>query len=341
MRMFRESKSEEKKSPSSQTAGLFATVPSLKDIMIDRLIEQLGGIAELNKQVVRDPRLWGAINERLTQHFLLLVVQGKQGQVEAMLKVNPALILFARGDVTDYSGQTFKNISAWEYVLWAYDSHMYRMLFNYIPKEQRPLALQQLIDLETNGIAYTLSEKVMNAEREAEETRETIIREAHYDFSPLIDALQTYVTNVERWSFEECVEHWRKKVGGAQCMVPVHVGNEYCYPDRSFDPIPRFNEKNLPRRHNFYNYVSGADESWFPLSPAGLGTNFAIMRGCMRAVAGACWRVGRQWACNDLAAITALREVRQSDLIQLKEQLQNPAPESAPSTSKTLRSKNP
>jgi hypothetical protein len=265
----------------------------------------------------------------LLQH----VVRREQAQAEAFVKKNLDLI-FAKEDVIDYSGRRFKNISAWEYALWAYDRHMWTMLLKYIPKDQIPLALEQLNNLEENGITYTISETVTDPESKAEQTRERTITEPHYDFA-LIVALQMYVNNYEQWSYGQCVEYWCKKVGGAERLVPVYVANYYCDRNHSFDPVPKFNEDELPRTLEFYNYLSKSTVSWFPFSSSsGLGFDFAIGRGGARARGGVASGPGAAW--RDLAAVTTLYKVRQSEFTQLKQQLQNPAFESDRSPSKCL-----
>lgn len=138
-----------------------------------------------------------------------------------------------------------------------------------------------------------------------------------FDFHSLVTALDTYVTNYDKWSYHEQDMAWMS-VGKAQRDVPAHYAHEYCRPDRSFDPLPEFNEETLPRSLTFNNYVT-ATSSWFPLasSSAGLGFDFAVIRagddaalatGSLRA------RGTRRWAAGDLAAITRLDEVRTVDL---------------------------
>lgn len=101
-----------------------------------------------------------------------------------------------------------------------------------------------------------------------------------FDFHSLITALDIYVTNFDKWNYHQQEEAWMK-VGKAQRDVPAHVAHEYCRPDRSFDPLPSFNEENLPRILAFDNYTGTADKSWFPLasSSSGLGFVFAFIRG--------------------------------------------------------------
>lgn len=136
------------------------------------------------------------------------------------------------------------------------------------------------------------------------------------------------------------------KVGQAQRDVPAHIAHEYCRPDRSFNPLPSFNEENLPRILAVVNYSGTADKSWFPLasSSSGLGFDFALIRN-RRAPAGR--RITRPWQlfgkghdyeedaercvrsrCTrvDLEAIRHLDEVRINDLTQSRENIVNQHP---------------
>jgi hypothetical protein len=82
--------------------------------------------------------------------LLTHVARGEQDQAEAMLKENPNLLLH-QGNVTDYSGRKFYNITAFQYALWAYDRHMWNMLLKYFPGnkiEEKDHALEQLQKLE-------------------------------------------------------------------------------------------------------------------------------------------------------------------------------------------------
>jgi len=76
-----------------------------------------------------------------------------------------------------------------------------------------------------------------------------------FDFKSLITALDTYVTNYDRWNYNQQEEAWLN-VGKAQRDVPAHIAHEYCRGDRSFDPRPEFNEETLPRCFTFDNYVT-------------------------------------------------------------------------------------
>ena len=99
-----------------------------------------------------------------------------------------------------------------------------------------------------------------------------------FDFKSLITALDTYVTNYDRWDYHQRDEAWLN-VGKAQREVPAHIAHEYCRGDRSFDPRPEFNEETLPRSFTFDNYITNV-KSWFPLasSSSGLGFDFGLLR---------------------------------------------------------------
>ena len=160
---------------------------------------------------------------------------------------------------------------------------------------------------------------------------EKLSNQLQFDFHSLITALDTYVTNFDKWDYHQREEAWMK-VGKAQRDVPVHVAHEYCRPDRAFDPLPSFTEEALPRVLTFYNYVTNI-KSWFPLSPSsGLGFDFALTRGHdgTRSLPGrgAHWEAGgglRLMARLDLVAVHHLDEVRIADLTQSRENLSRPA----------------
>ena len=163
---------------------------------------------------------------------------------------------------------------------------------------------------------------------------EKLSNKLKFDFHSLITALDTYVTNFDKWNDHQQQEAWMK-VGKAQRDVPVHVAHEYCRPDRSFDPRPSFTEEALPRLLTFYNDFSSI-KSWFPHSSpsSNLGFDFALTRagmpqGAVNAVAmyrGTCYAGVLAIAHDvDLAAVRHLDEVRIADLTQSRENLSRPA----------------
>jgi hypothetical protein len=153
-----------------------------------------------------------------------------------------------------------------------------------------------------------------------------ISEKLQFDFHSLITALDTYVTDHDKWSYHEREVAWMS-VGKAQRDVPAHIAHEYCRPGRSFDPLPSFNEEALPRVLAFDNYVMN-NKSWFPLSSSssGLGFEFAFIRATRAwwgrrdgvvVVSAGCVASG----LLDLAAVRHLDEVRIADLTQSRENL--------------------
>jgi hypothetical protein len=188
------------------------------------------------------------LTSRATQKFLLHVARGEQDQAEVMLKGNPQLLL-RKGDVTDHSGRTFHNITAFQYALWAYDRHMWNMLLKYFPRNTDE-ALTQLNELEATGVGYQLNDSKTGR-----------IRESHYDWRLLVE-LDNYDHGTR-----EFVER-DKKIVSAQQLVPAHIANEYCHPYRSFlsengKGVARFDENYLPR--SFALKAGPSLSHWFPL----------------------------------------------------------------------------
>ncbi|WP_133130904.1 F-box protein [Legionella yabuuchiae] len=262
--------------------------------------------------------------KRLLDKFLQRVAYGEQDKVEALFtevyrdnegKKQEALL--HQGRFTDYSGRTF-NCSAYEYAYWAKDTYMCRMLERYMDDATKASMLERVNEIEHTGLSYTQDG--------------TAYCTPHFDFTPLIQALQSYVDNYEEWYAANNTGAIRTAwldVGKAQRNVPAHVAQEYCRRDRSFDPRPEFNEATLPRVLTFYSWVTGRDHhSWFPLtaSNSSLGFDFALIRGeGMRARSVAPTHVGGGIAIPDLEAIIRLNEVRTIELTQSREHLNPPA----------------
>ena len=150
---------------------------------------------------------------------------------------------------------------------------------------------------------------------------------------PLLQALQDYVTGYAAWDTAQNYDAMRAAwmvVGLAQRDLPVHVINEYCRPDRSFHPLPAFNEDQLPRILTYYNFSTGGIVPLFPLvvdSPrAVLGVDLAISRSVAHEGRGR-GVLARVHAGLDLAAVSRLDEVRTRDLTQSRENLRLIEPE--------------
>lgn len=262
----------------------------------------------------------------LHDKFLECVAYGQQDKAERLLshvfQGQPAKTqgaLLHQGTLTTYAGETF-NCSAYEYAYWAKDTHMCRMLERYMNDETKAQMLIRINTIESEGLAFQQN----GAEH----------RSAHFDFTPLKAAYQRYLDgyngwyNARNWAAMDAA--WLE-VGKAQSDVPAHVAQEYCHPDRAFDPLPSFNVDRedipvdtLPRRLTFYNWNTSSNNSWFPLaaSNSGLGFDFAIIRGSLPLSFA---RLADGRGAVDLAAIARLDEVRTVDLTLSREHLNPPA----------------
>jgi hypothetical protein len=185
--------------------------------------------------------------------FLNLVVEGEQDQAEAMLRQTPELAL-CPGIVTDLSGRIFDNITGFQYAAWALDSHMWRMIRKYLPNAA---AREQVKGLKTGLWVAQHGESA--------------------SWQNLIDALDGVIKLCNQNEYNAADVKWRRDVGDAQLLLPVHVVNQYCHPKRSFYPCPDFNDQSpLPRSRE-------TDEGeWFTCTYNGgkLGKNcFASVRG--------------------------------------------------------------
>jgi hypothetical protein len=157
------------------------------------------------------------------------IVWGRQDEAEAMLKINKELA-FASGDITDHAKRTFKNITGFQYAVWALDWKMWTMLLSYLPSDKA-------------------------AEQARGFTEGSWVKE-HGEYAAwkkLTDALQTYIDNYSKWDSGKCNKYWVGEVGGAQFYLPIHVLQEYNNPSRPFEPCPNFStnytlDRNLPGR---------------------------------------------------------------------------------------------
>lgn len=161
-----------------------------------------------------------ASNEKEVEEFLRLVAEGEQDKAEAMLKKNPTLALIS-GNVTDLSKRTFKDITAFQYAVWALDWHMWEMIRKYLPDEA---AKEQAEGFETGD--WIKSHGI----------------HAQYLLDNLVKALQNTIDLYGAKKFPECNNTWVNQAGGAQLLLPAHVINEYCHPTRSFYPLPNFRD---------------------------------------------------------------------------------------------------
>jgi hypothetical protein len=249
------------------------------------------------------------------RQFLHDVSKGKQQEADIFLSKNTEMaqtMLQTPGLFTDYSGRTF-NCTAYEYAYWAKDTHMRHMLEQYMDEETKAILSARIEEIER------IDPKTGNAEGLVYQQRGKIHRSAHFDFTPLKQALVHFNEGAKQWFFStnglnSLHNAWRD-IGKAQRDVPAHVAQEYCRLNRSFVPLPQFKEADLPRDLIFYNEKTGQMDSWFPLisSQEGLGYNFAITRG--QGNCKGCEFEGGVGSAQDLAALIRLDEVRTEELV--------------------------
>lgn len=184
--------------------------PKLSLLDLARLARTSKGTKDLFEIPLMDAKL---------TRLLELVAFGEQDQAETIVKLDPALLLM-KGKVTDGSGRTFKNITVFQYAVWALDWHMWTMLLKYLTKEE---AGQQL---------------------SAWEKQASHPHGKHANWQGLIDAYTTYYISLvtenraSDWGLTRSV--WIQQIGKAQLLLPAHVVNEYCHGSRAFSPLPDF-----------------------------------------------------------------------------------------------------
>ena len=242
--------------------------------------------------------------------LLHYVVRGEHEQVKSILKKEINLIV-QRGSVTDCSGAAFDNISAFEYVSWALDKHMWAAMIACIPQDEEGKKVfarlyAQYNKVNTDGVTYRLNGKT--------------ITEKHFDFeNTIIKELQTQVDSINApgaKNWEAIDKQWREGVGGAQKRLPMHIVDEYCS-NEPFYPVPKFISQPKSSKQ-FYHWVTDKNENWFSVDSK-LSVDFAIYKGVNRRASPG---VRAAWRC-DLDAMTALCKVRTNDFIDLKSQLED------------------
>jgi len=122
-------------------------------------------------------------SQELTK-FLRHVGFGEQNEAESMLKSNPNLATLQRG-LTDCADRYFKNITGFQYAIWALDYHMWTMIKKYLNIENMRA---QVAELNTGSWIRTHGSQI--------------------NLSPLIEALDVYVKNYENWDRTKRKNHW-------------------------------------------------------------------------------------------------------------------------------------
>lgn len=219
----------------------------------------------------------------------------------------------------------FNNHSSPKSLLEITDTHHIKALQSIMDRKDRPL--------EQDKLQITNQEDVLRVIENVSGSRH-IFKEEHYDFTPLTSALEEYVSNYPNWTDEQCIAHWCTVVGLLQRYMPAHVAQHYCNPNESFDPTgdgrtpPTFNEQTLKRTLILLNYLENKLVHWWAMGVGGssevLGIDFGNCRAgqyVREGRGGVAVRQGLWGASPDLVALTALCEMRTSELLELKQQL--------------------
>ncbi len=237
-------------------------------------------------QIAANPSPAPRVDARELSAFLKLIAEGEQDSAEALLKKNPLLALMPT-DVTDLAGRTFRNITGFQYAVWALDWYMWTMIRKYLPLDA---AREQMERMKTGSWVQQHGTSI--------------------SWQNLIDALQKYINLCNEKNWLETGAQWNIQVGGAQRLLPAHVINEYCRPDRPFEPRPDFNSTlTLPRTRNtdegewytaIYNYGKLGNcfaYSRYSFDKAALGYQAA---GCGRRVGAVLCATADFKACHTL-----------------------------------------
>lgn len=255
---------------------------------------------------------------RLINTLLHHVVFGNHDTVEKKLRENPELMV-QKSSVIDPSGRYFKHISAFELVLWTLDvRYMGQMMLDCVPRDKKGGKIREELQIQFNtvrdiGVTYTFENNT--------------VTESHFNFKPLIDALDGYIQNYTPWTDLECFKYLCSVVGKEQFKLPVHVRHHYCDPDESFTPTPEFTKKKLQRTLTLYNSLGSEEESeeecieriWNECLN-GLGEHFIIFRS---GEPGAVWTSTplEGAVLGDCNALVELHKQRTKDMELLQETL--------------------
>lgn len=209
--------------------------------------------------------------------------------------------------MVEHNGRTFESATAFQYAVWAKDTHMLTMLMKNAPKESplRQAIKEQLQEFKTKGLTYTYDKWTWVEEAKdttyggySKKVTPTTETSKGFSFQPLIDALTVYRQKLKEWADvnfaynrpeqEACCRQWQKVVGDAQRLLPAHVANEYCQQGRNFwtHPPHTFKDENLVRsletdEGNWYSakYNNGIIGEMFAVDGEAIATYYGLRDG--------------------------------------------------------------
>lgn len=191
-----------------------------------------------------------------------------------LLQKSPEFLL-ERGDITDWGGRSFKNITAFEYALWAKDFKMMQMMVSCIPftiegyhiKQALLRQYEQVIapTYAGGGLTYTHTYERPKLDSAGIPTKDATgnwdcevvteqYTENHFDLGPLLEAYVDYDRQFFTRTSQQLTACWIKLIGTFQRLLPIHILQRYCDPHLPFDRdlFCHFN-KTFTRCVNFYH----------------------------------------------------------------------------------------
>jgi len=238
-------------------------------------------------------------------------------QLSDSAKRNLASIFNTNYHLVDLSQRQFHNTSAIQYAYWAGDWQTLRIFLAHLKTDQEVAPEVFLENLRQFELQLTqIDQQGTNHGH-------------HFDFQPLIVALQTYVQNYTNWNEQERDRFWRKDVGGQQRMLPAYIAYYYC------DKYIRFSANSCANGHggndlsnlNFYDLIKKETVSWFPLSAdGGLGFDYAVAsKGIDYVTCPAAFYTAPpvELVQDDLAALQALKIKSEREIDQFSNKLKS------------------
>ncbi|MBS0358170.1 MAG: hypothetical protein JSS53_02700 [Proteobacteria bacterium] len=245
--------------------------------------------------------------------LLKWVAEGHLKKVAELLQEDPKLAL-AKGTITDLSGRTFENITAFQLAIWYLDTEVWTVIKEHLDKINEQEALSQLNELENE--------------------RDDIHKKygKHFDFSALLSAYEAYLLSFDHPGFDhydDCIrqEHVRlfsKEIGMQQLPVPAWY--IYAFSENGEDkawPLKDFSKtitREYTKKHIF---------NWFHKNvPYGLlGTDCGFFRYQKPNIgrASCLARTGNLLIIHDMFNTKYLKEVHEKQLNDLRNSLEDSA----------------
>ncbi|MGQ3892332.1 hypothetical protein [Legionella sp. CNM-4043-24] len=208
---------------------------------------------------------------------------GLREEAATIFKDYPGILLW-RGNLTDFSGKTYENITAFEYAVKAKDAcfieHVVCFLEHYSGQHKIALAQELIeqfsgsfnenrldsVDKFIKAVAEWCKEFPTLFWSEPDATSDSVEVQ---DWDNYVSPSYQHIAN----GYQRCVE----LVGGAQAQFEAHILQRYCNLE-SFYPLPTFNETSLPEQIQIVNWYSEQNEPLIPVMPPGAARTFIIVR---------------------------------------------------------------